>query len=586
MNLNKNKKTIIFVVVLSVLSVTLVVIPYPPIRPVKISIDDYTYAIDFTEYELKSLQRKHNLPSFGVSLLDGEEIVYQSAVGMSNLEENIVTNNQTVFKAGSISKLFTAIEIMRLYEEGLVDLDAPIETYLPDFSINTRFNDSDPITIRNILAHRSGLPRNGNIPLWTWDNETHILRDLVASLEESHVAFPANYRYKYSNIGYNILGRIIEVVRGDWFAFYMRDSLLLPIGMNSSGFLAQDIIGQSRIAVGYYKDGKNNIPINQYDLITLASGNLYTTLEDMNAFARFIFNKGNVNGHQIINETTLSLMFQDQYSTFSDPQQIGAGFFLDNFMLPENEQMVFHAGTNQGTASIIALIPEQKLGVILYSNSEEFVDPSKSLALEILSIMHETKTGLKKQIDDYEFHEVDSTILQSYVGKYAIEGDIAEIYLTSAGNLKISYQGANMDLDPLNDSTFVASHWFLNVGDIKVKFVEDYMIVTIENVAHIICPSYEINEEYMASWLPFLGDYEAWQRHYSVYTANEIPYNVVLKVEDDIFTLIWPTNFILEPISQTELMILSGPFDGEIMQLDLASGAIYWQNRVFIPVNS
>ncbi|MHA1347752.1 MAG: hypothetical protein ACTSO3_15235, partial [Candidatus Heimdallarchaeaceae archaeon] len=85
---------------------------------------------------------------------------------------------------------------------------------------------------------------------------------------------------------------------------------------------------------------------------------------------------------------------------------------------------------------------------------------------------------------------------------------------------------------------------------------------------------------------PFLGDYEAWQRHDSVYTVNEIPYNMVLKVEDDIFTLIWPTNFILEPISQTELMILSGPFDGEIIQLDLASGAIYWQNRVFIPVNS
>jgi CubicO group peptidase (beta-lactamase class C family) len=361
LKLIKKRKALFFATIISIIAITLVVIPYPPIKPMKIPIDDYTYAIEYTKYESNKLQRKHNLPSFGVSLLDGDEIVHQNVVGMSNLEENIESNLQTVFKAGSIAKLFTAIEIMRLYEEGLVDLDAPIETYLPDFSINTRFNDSAPITIRNILAHRSGLPRNGNIPLWAWDNNTYILRDLVASLEESYVAYPANYRFKYSNIGYNVLGRIIEVIRGEWFAFYMRDSLLSPIGMNSSSFLSQDIIDRSRIAVGYYKDNKDNIPYNQYDIITLASGNLYTTLEDMNAFARFIFNKGNVNGQQIINATTLSLMFQSQYSKFSDPQQIGSGFFLDNFQLPENEQIVFHAGTNQGTCSIIALIPEKQL---------------------------------------------------------------------------------------------------------------------------------------------------------------------------------------------------------------------------------
>ena len=585
MKLTKNKKVIIFVVVLSILSVTLVVIPYPPMRPVKISIDDYTYAIEYTEYELNALQRKHNLPSFGISMLDSEDIVYQSAVGMSNIEKNIEANLQTVYKAGSISKLFTAIEIMRLYEEGLVDLDAPIETYLPEFSINSRFNDSDPITIRNILAHRSGLPRNGNINYWTWDNGTYILRDLVASLAESHLAFPANYRYKYSNIGYDTLARIIEVVRGEWFAIYMRDSLLLPIGMNSSAYLSQHIDDQSRIAVGYYKDGKNNVAYTQYDIIALGSGGLYTTLQDMNAFARFIFNKGNVNGYQIVNETTLALMFQSQYDKFSDPQQIGAGFFLDCSYLPENGQIVLHAGTNQGTNSIIALIPEQQLGVIIYANSEEFVDPVKVLALEILELMYETKTGLKKQKEDYEFQEVDSTILQSYVGKYTIEGDIAEIYMTSSGNLKISYQGANMDLDPLNVSTFVASHWLLNAGDIKVKFVEDYMIVTLEDVVHMICPSYEIDEVILSSWTPYFGNYEGWKRHYSVYTGIDIPYNVVLKVEDDIFRLIWPTKFILEPISSTQLMILSGPFDGELMDLDINTGFIYWQNFVFKIVN-
>ncbi len=573
----------LFVAILSVLAITLVVIPYPPMKPVQIPIDDYTYAIEYTKYELNKLQRKLNLPSFGISLLDDDEIIFQDASGLSNIEANIEANLQTVFKAGSISKLFTAFGIMQLYEEGLVDLDAPIETYLPDFSIQSRFNDSDPITIRNILAHRSGLPRNGNIPLWAWDNDTYILRDLVASLEESYVAYPANYRFKYSNIGYNVLARVIEVIRGEWFAFHMRDSLFTPIGMNSSAFISSEISDSSRIAVGYYKDGKNNIAYNQYDIITLASGNLYTTLEDMNAFARFIFNKGNVNGQQIINETTLSLMFESHYSNSGDPQKIGAGFFLDNTLLPENEQIVLHAGTSQGTASIIALIPEQKLSIVLYANSEEFVDPSKVLAIEILEIMYETKTGLRKQKEDYDFQEVDQTILQDYVGQYCVEGEIVEVYLTSSGNLKLNYQGSNLDLDPINASTFVASHWLLDVGNTKVRFFEDYMIVVLEDVAYFLCPAYEIDEEYLPSWSSSLGDYEVTRRHHSVYTVNEIPDNVTLKIENDVLLLDWYNDFILQPISQTQLQIISGPCDGEIMYRDLDTGFLYWQDRIFKP---
>ncbi len=329
----KKKKLLIFITITIILVVTLIIIPYPPIRPRTIPIGDYSYAIKYTEYELD----KHNLPSTAVSLLDGDNIVYQRVTGFSNIEEEYEADVSTVYKAGSISKLFTAIEIMRLYEEGLVDLDAPITDYLPDFSINSRFNDTEPITIRNILSHHSGLPRNDNLPEWAWDNITYVMRDMVASLEESYVAYPANYRFKYSNIGFNILGRIIEVVRGEWFAIYMRDSLLHPIGMTSSSFLSSHIHYPHKIAVGYYKDGKNHVPYNQYDIIDMASGGLYTTIEDMNAFAKFIFNKGKVNDVQLINETTLSMMFKSEFAKPTDPQKIGFGFFLDRSYLPNNE---------------------------------------------------------------------------------------------------------------------------------------------------------------------------------------------------------------------------------------------------------
>jgi len=581
-----NKKNIyVSCAILTLLTITLIVIPYPPRKPSNIILDDFTYAIEYTQYELNKLEKKHNLPSIAVSLLSGEEVIYQQTTGLSNIEENIPADFETVYKAGSISKLFTAIEIMRLYEESLIDLDEPITTYLPEFSIKSRFNETGVITIRNILAHRSGLPRNGNIAVWAWDNQTYILRDLVASLEESYVAYPADYRYKYTNIGPNILGRIIELKRGQWFATHMRDSLLLPIGMNSSGFLAQDIVDSEKIAIGYYKEKKSNVPYNQHDLIYLASGNLYTTLEDLNEFAKFIFNKGNVKGLQVLNESTLSMMFQPQFSKPTDPQQVGLGFFLDRTILANNELMVFHEGINQGTASIVALIPEKQLGVVMFSNSDEFESISKSLALEILELMYETKTGLNKETTKVELAEIHPSILKNYVGKYAVEGDISEVMLISNKFLIMQYQGFSFNLLPINESTFIAKHWLVNVGDIKVRFFEDFMIVSFENVYHSICPLYNQSNDLISFWSSFLGNYDVWLRHFSIYTGVEIPGSIEFQIVDDILRFSW-NNFIVTPISQSELIILSGPFDGETMYRSSESGYIYWQNRVFKPAEN
>jgi CubicO group peptidase (beta-lactamase class C family) len=157
---------------------------------------------------------KYDLPSVAVALIDDQEVVYKQAYGLANLETKKPATLDTVYKLGSITKLFTGIEIMRMYEEGLIDLDAPITDFIPEFSINSRFSSSEPITIRSILAHRSGLPRNDTLLEWYWESQPDVLKAQTDSLADAYQAFPVGYRYKYSNIGYNILGRLIEVIRG------------------------------------------------------------------------------------------------------------------------------------------------------------------------------------------------------------------------------------------------------------------------------------------------------------------------------------------------------------------------------------
>ncbi len=143
--------------------------------------------------------------------------------------------------------------------------------------------------------------------------------------------------------------------------------------------------------------------------------------------------------------------------------------------------------------------------------------------------------------------------------------------------------GYKISLNPINETTFVATHWLVNAGNIKVKFFDDYLILSIEGVHNPICPIYQPDQELLSYWSSFLGNYEAWQRHYSIHTGEEIPDYVQLQIEGSVLRFSW-NNFILQPISQTELIILGGPFDGELMYRVPESGFIYWQNRVFKPI--
>lgn len=206
------------VILLTVFSFTSCVF-YPGnfgLRPVDIPPDDYSVVIKYTELALSRAMRTHKIPGIAVALIDGQNIIYENGFGVADLETKTPITIDTIFNAGSVAKLFTGIEIMRMYEQGLIDIDAPVSQYLPDFSIKSTWSESaaDIITIRDILNHRSGLPRGSGLLGWHWDARPEVMSAQVESAAELYQAYPAGHWYKYSNFGYNILGRIIEVVWG------------------------------------------------------------------------------------------------------------------------------------------------------------------------------------------------------------------------------------------------------------------------------------------------------------------------------------------------------------------------------------
>jgi CubicO group peptidase (beta-lactamase class C family) len=566
-----------------------------PKKPADIHLGDYSYAIEYAEQKIQWVMKQYQLPSVAVILIDDQDTIWQETFGIANLEGDSPAASDTVYKLWSVAKVFTAIETMRLVEDGLADLDTPITEYLPNFSIQSRFPDSEPITIRSLLTHRSGLPRNE----CHWiDFSKDALAGLAASLEDCHQAFPAGYRYKYSNMGFDLLGYLIQEMRGGLFPDYMRENLLLPIGMDNSAFLREQVPANLELAFGYEYYKGEYYPYEQGDITSFPSGNLYSTIEDMGRFAKFIFRGGDVNGGQILSPEIFKAMFADQFSNARDPEPMGLGWKTAYVL--GSERMVWHdGGPSEGVGALVALLPERKLGVILFANGTAFEGRvSVPLALDMLEFLLKTKYGVNVPREKTQKPaELDSALLDKYVGKYAAFGKVMEVFLRG-NQLKGRIQGITFNLVPLSETTFQLKHWLADLGladllrvpidlrQMRIEFMvgdetgDDVMIINVGNIFFEICPRYPHLDEIPLLWDDMTREYDLVARLPSGEVGTDVLGKTSIQAEDGVLQMAGLVGPIL-PIKETEIIILSGPFAGETMDIEPGTGNIYHQSIMF-----
>jgi len=569
-------------------------------KPDPIPPGDYAYTTEVADQRIQQMMKRHHLPSMAVALINDQDVVWQEAFGLANVEQRIPATPDTVYRAFSIAKVFTAIETMRLVEEGLVDLDAPITDYLPDFAIQSRFSDSEPITVRSILAHHSGLPRNECRSLSSSPDDEEVLEEMVASLEDCFQVYPVGYRYRYSNVGPDTLGYLIEEMRGESFARYMRENLLSPIGMKESAFLSADILQDAMVASGYEYYKGDLYPRQLGDITSLPSGNLYSTLGDMSAFASFVLRDGEAGGEQIIGSETLRLMFEDQYSGRRDPETMGLGWKTSRVL--GSELLVWHdGGPDDGTGSLVALLPERKLGVVLVANATSFgANVSLPLATELLGLMVEAKAGISPPEDRMPDRvELETSQLDDYVGRYIAFGEAMDVS-RRGHRLKGTIQGMTFNLVPVDQTVFRVSHWLLKLGlldllqlpmdlrELEIEFLvgdgpdEDLMIIHLGDYSHDICPRYPDVAEPPAFWRELEGTYDLVKRLPSGRAGRAVFSRDEIRIEDGVLKMPGIIGPLL-PISEKEIIILGGPFAGETMVYDPDTGTLAHQWVIYEP---
>lgn len=436
----------------------------------KIDSKKYGKAIQYSHHYLKSAMKKTGTIGMTIVVVDSDDVVYSECFGYADLEKKIPVTDSTTFMIGSTSKLFTATAIMQMVEKGRICLDSPITAYIPEFKVKSRFN-SPQITVRDLLTHESGLPCdivNGQmIGNTKCDGADTMYRSVVALCEKEFVAYPPRTVFSYSNIGFSLLGVIIERISKRSYSEYIQDSIFNRLGMNNS-FVGFD---HGKVKNTFSRGYIGKIEEKPLYIRDVPAGSIVSSSADFALFVRMLFGGGSLDQAHILNENTLQQMWTPQNTDIPlDFYPIGLSYWLIN-QTRIAEPIISHEGTIPPFHTIFAAIPDSRLGIFLTVNSEQGSFITEDAGYKILENFYMAKTGRKLN----KTKAKNTKIVKLPAKKLNV---LAGYYQTSRGTAKMqrkddyllfSLYGKPVRLLTLSDTTFHIQYRLFNLIPVPLK---------------------------------------------------------------------------------------------------------------------
>ena len=305
------------------------------------------------------------LPGIAVGVVSDQELVWATGFGFADLKAKLPMTPVTKFRMASHSKLFTAIAIMQLREQGKLRLDDPVEKYLTWFKAKPAGDDDGPITIEQLLSHSSGMQREAGDHWTSFDFPT---ADALRSLyTERQAAFAPSVRWKYSNLAYSVAGLVIEQVSGEKWADYVGKNIFQPLGMSASS-VDKNVPG---LTVPYGRrmpDGSREVlPFVDARGMAAATG-ITSNVEDMAAFVSAQFRRGPRGGAQVVSTGSWREMHRVRSVEENWTSGTGLGFDISRI---NNRTWVGHGGGYPGNTTNTLIQLDDKIGVIVLTNTND-----------------------------------------------------------------------------------------------------------------------------------------------------------------------------------------------------------------------
>ncbi len=327
--------------------------------------DSVSHKIDSV---INAQMTKKHIVGASIAIIDHGKMVYARGYGYADNRKKIKATEKTVFCIGSITKTFTAMAIMKLRDEGKIDLDKPASYYLPELKIKSVSETGDILKIRNLLSHTSGLT-DGFMNNDACDKEQD-MNGIIGDLNQEELVNKTNWKWSYSNSGYDILGCIVERVSGVKYMDYIRQNFLQKMDMKSSDFF--DRPNDTLYSKGYLNDTDQTAEPYMRDI---AAGAIFCSASDMGNFMKAIQNKGFYETTPIISQASITEMQTDHTAQTIIPNDIKYGYAT--FILPMEFKedslygdAVGHGGDTHTFHSAYFVFPKMDFGMVLLTNSE------------------------------------------------------------------------------------------------------------------------------------------------------------------------------------------------------------------------
>jgi len=445
----------------------------PPVRPQALIPGEYGYLKEHITWLIRKEMSKNNIQGLSIALVDDQQVVWADGFGSADTAAKLPATADTVYRIGSVSKLFTTVSALQLAEQGKLGLDSPLQNAIPEFSLRSRFSNAAPITLRSIMTHHSGIPSDYLKGMWTPDPQP--ISSLPLLIKDEYAAFPPNTVLSYSNLGMSLLGLAVQNVSGQEFCGHLQQQLLQPLGMQQT--TCAPAIPRSAPASKAYSGDEEKV---EPPLRDTPAGGLNSSVSDMSRFIRMILAEGGLNGRRIIKPETVREMLTPQNSSVALDRgfRIGLGWMLGGLggiNIQQAGTVAHHSGATLYHRAQLVVLPEVKLGVVVLSNTDTAQQSVNTIATEALKLALEIKTGRKQperpQLPTGNY--LSSEELQAYQGSYATHAGLGRLE-ASDGYLKASLIDHSFRLVPRSDKQLQLQYRLLGLFPINLGELGQY----------------------------------------------------------------------------------------------------------------
>lgn len=463
------------------------------------------------------------ITGLSIAVSSSDELLWSTGFGLSDKKSDTRFTEKTISNVGSVSKLVTSAAVLRLVEMGLVELDKPVTTYIPEFQPLGLDNAENPITVRMLLNHESGLDSDAFHGFFlgydTPEDFPYSYRRAIDAVNKSRIVREPYEMFSYCNLGYSLLGIIVERSLGKSFQDSVKELIFDPLEMKDSSFNIDDI-PEGRLAKGYVQGKPEELPY----IRDMPAGSLNTTAFDMGKFLQSILSSYNLEHGLLLKKTVDEMFKRSNAGVISDLDfEIGLTWWIVNLQKLPGEFIVGHGGDLPPYHALVIMLPERDISVFAMANS---VDGVGSFSLtEIVTEAVRTFMSLEGQKEVAEpaesspITEIPEGLKEDLVGYYASPVGLSEVKM-SGNKLKMYTFNKWFDVYYHENQTLTLGYKLLGLFPLKMP-VFDEISVSMEEVNGnsainlriqdvLISPAVKIEPQPInPEWLSRIGKYES-----------------------------------------------------------------------------